>query len=151
MSVFCVYLNAETVMVSLVNDDGAAYIGGERNRLASALVEGAMEVFFQANHIVFDLGLPSDEEDVLPDRKTAALIARIGGAAYLLDVRAGAPVGDEGPPEYLAYDFVDLITDEIISTGVVRKTEIDTEVADSLTLCLLLGEKVAAGAVATLK
>ena len=49
MGVLCVQLQAETVMVSLLNDTGVEYFGGERNRLASALVEGAMDVFFKAD------------------------------------------------------------------------------------------------------
>lgn len=137
-------------MVSFLNDTDVQYFGGERTRLASAMIEGAMAVFFSENHIVFDLGLPSEERRELPDRETAALIARAGGAAFLLDVRMGAPEGDEGPPEYLAYDFVDLVEDSVIVSGVVRRSEVRGDIKDPYTVCLKLGEKVASTAVATI-
>jgi hypothetical protein len=147
----CVQPKAETVMVSLLNDSGVEYLSEERNPLASALVEGAMGVFFEANHIVFDLGLPEDDRPELPDRETAALIARTGGAAYMLDVRLGAPDGDEGLPEYLVYDFIDLVNNLVVVSGVINRDDLHTEVKDSLSLCVLMGEKAASEAVGTLE
>lgn len=147
----CPQPNAETVMVSLLNDSGVEYFGEERNQLASALVEGAMEVFFEANHIVFDLGLPKDDEAVLPDRETVARIARAGGAAYMLDLRLGAPDEDAGLPEYLVYDFIDLVNNLVVISGVIDRGDLHTEVKNSLSLCFLMGEKVALGAVGTLE
>jgi hypothetical protein len=151
IAALCVGLHAETVMVSLLNDKGVEYFGGERTRLASALVEGAMEVFFEADHIVFDLGFPTDETDLFPDRDTAALIARAGGAAYLLDLRVGAPDGDEGPPEYLLYDFIELVNGRVLTSGIVRLSDIRETVTDPLSVCLILGEEVASGALIALK
>lgn len=138
-------------MISLLNDTGVDYLGGERNRYASALIEGAMEMFFKADHIVFDLGLPRKDREVLPDRETAAGIARSGGADYMLDLRIGAPEESTEIPEYVVYDFIDLANSFVLVSGTVKKTEINTKVTDALHICLLLGQKAASTAVRALE
>lgn len=151
ISAFCGSIQAETVMISLLNDSGAEYIGGERNFYASAVVEGAMEVFFRANHIVFDLGLPVEEGEVLPGIQTVVRIARAGGAGYLLDMRVGSPEESSELPEYVTYDFLDLATNLVLISGIMRKEEIDAKVTDPFAVCLLLGEKAASVALLSLE
>ena len=138
-------------MVSLLNFEGSDFIGQERARLASAVVEGAMESFFESDHIVFDLGLPSDDETVLPDPQTAARIARTGGAGYFLDIRIGSPDEETGLPDFITYRFVDLAGDSVLTDGLIKKTEINAEVTDPITICMLLGAKAAAEAISTIK
>ena len=138
-------------MISLLNDSGVEYIGGERNFYASAVVEGAMEVFFKANHIVFDLGLPADEGEVLPGIQTVVRIARAGGASYLLDMRIGAPEKSSELPEYVTYDFLDLTTNLVLISGITKREEIGAKVTDPFSVCLLLGEKAASVAVLSLE
>jgi hypothetical protein len=144
-------LKAETVMVGLLNVEGGNFITQERVRLASAVVEGAMERFFESDHIVFDLGLPSDDETLLPDPQTAARVARTGGARYFLDMRIGSPDEDTGVPGFIAYQFIDLASDRVLTDGMIKKTEIHTEVADSIAICTLFGAMAAAEAISTIK
>jgi hypothetical protein len=144
-------LKADTVMVGLLDIEGGDFIRQERVRLASAVVEGAMESFFESDHIVFDLGLPSDDETPLPDPQTAARIARTGGAGYFLDMRAGSPDEETGVPDFVAYRFIDLASDRVLIDGMIKKTETHSEAADSITICTLLGATAAAEAISTIK
>ena len=143
--------SADTVMVSLFNGEGVTYFSQQRIRLASAVVEGAMEVFFESDHIVFDLGLTSDEEELPLDPRTASEIARTGGAGYFLDLRIGSPDEETGIPAFLAYSFVDLAADNILTDGTIKKAEIYAEQADSIDICALLGAKAAREAIRLLK
>ena len=145
-----VYTAAETVMVSLRNDTGVEYFTEERVRLASAVVEGAMDVFFQADHIVFDLGLPSDEPEQRTDRVTAAVIARLGGAGYMLDLRVGKPEVASGVPGYVAYDFIDVVDNRVLASGAVRRSDADPN-ATAEHICLFLGESAALEAIRALR
>ena len=138
---------ADTIMVGLLNAEGVEFIARERARLASAVVEGAMESFFESDHIVFDLGLPSDDETVLPDPKSAARIARIGGAGYFLDMRIGPPDDETGLPDYIIYEFIDLADNRALTGGMIKKAEIKADITDPLTICALLGAAAAAEAV----
>lgn len=144
-------IGAETVMIGLLNGEGVEFFSEERIRLASAMVEGAMEPFFEADHIVFDLGLPSDEEPLLPDPSLAAKIARSGGAGYFLDMRIGAPDEETGVPEGITYEFIDLVAARILASGAVKRVEFRDEAADSITICRLFGAKAAAEALLRLK
>ena len=142
---------ADTVMVGLLNAEGVDFFSQERIRLASAVVEGAMEGFFESDHIVFDLGLPSDEESLMPDPEMAAGIARAGGAEYFLDMRIGSPDEETGLPAFVAYAFVDLAVSRILTYGTIKKAEIYPEVTDSIDICALFGAKAAAEAILILK
>ncbi len=138
-------------MVSLLNVEGGEFFSYEQVRLASAVVEGAMEGFFESDHIVFDLGLPSDEESILPDPETAVRIARDGGAEYFLDMRVGTPDEVTGLPAFITYAFVDLSTDRVLTYGTIKKAEIYTDVTDPIVICALFGAKAAAEAILILK
>ncbi len=144
-------LKADTVMVGLLNAEGVQYFNRARARLASAVVEGAMESFFESDHIVFDLGLPADDESFPLDPKDALRIARAGGARYYLDMRIGAPDKETGLPEFITYEFIDLSDNRVLTRGTIKKAEIKTEATDSLTICALLGATAAADAVLILK
>jgi hypothetical protein len=142
---------AETVMVGLLNGEGVEFFAEDRTRLASALVEGAMEQFFEADHIVFDLGLPSDDETLLPDPSTAANIARSGGAGYFLDMRIGTPDEETGIPELITFEFIDLVAARVLVSGAIKRVDLRDEVADSITICERFGAKAASEALLLLK
>ena len=134
-------------MISLRNDTGVDYFSDVTIGLASAMVEGAMEIFFEADHIVFDLGLPNEERKSLPDREISAGIALAGGATYMLDLRAGPPDRLSGLPDYIAYEFIDLVGNRDIRSGVIHKTDISAEVTDAMNICFQLGRRAASVAV----
>ena len=144
-------IGAETVMIGLLNGEGVEFFNKERIGLASAMVEGAMELFFEADHIVFDLGLPADEETPLPEPSIAAKIAILGGAGYFLDMRIGAPDEETGVPEGITYEFIDLVAARILASGTVKRAELRDETADSMTICRLFGAKAASEALLRLK
>lgn len=142
---------ADTVMVGLLNIEGGDYFSQQRALLASAVVEGAMGVFFESDHIVFDLGLPSDDEELLPDSRTAVGIARAGGAEYFLDMRVGSPEEETGIPSFITFAFIDLISDHVLANGTIKKADVYSEQADSIGICALFGSTAAAEAIHLLK
>lgn len=149
--------SAETVMVSLQNDDRSRYIVQERIELVSAMEEGMMEPFFDANHIVFNLGINIEENAVSPSDELVARVALSGGASFLLNVYVGdvpEPAADGPadnqeelntlPPVQVRYTFIDLYRDRIITQGTLLTADLPPKkTANAMSACFTLGETAA--------
>ena len=138
----CVSLSAETVMISLENDEGSSYITKDRKELASAIVDGAMEQFFEADHIVFNSAFTHDE-GATPE--ATRRVAILGGAGILLTLGVGETEPALLAPLYLRFSLSDLRADGVIAEGNVALDEVMAgNQKTALRACFLMGARAAA-------
>ena len=136
---------AETVMINVSNGPDSNFITAERLPDVTALEDGAMELFFDNGHIVFNAGVSVDPKEGLrvDSRERVFQLAKMGGASYLLDVQIGAETGERSLPKVVLYTFYQVIDKQIISRGSIPLADVlKAERAGSQDVCRDLGREV---------
>jgi hypothetical protein len=144
----CASVQAETVMISLLNDEGSEFITEERVEYASSIVNGAMEQFFEANHIVFNAAFTTDAgaaQALEVAKRVAKQVAIRGGAGILFSVLVGGSEPALLAPIYVQYSLLDILADRVIAEGSVKLDEVLAgEKKTAVRACFLLGMHAAA-------
>ncbi len=139
-----VSLQAETVMISIRNDQDSGYITEERAEHASAIEDGAMEQFFDSDHIVFNMGLNIDEGSEDAAIEGIEKVATGGGAGFVFDIRTGEPDPTLLAPAYIRYSLLDLRRESVITEGSVTLADVLSDDTKSpVAICFLMGTRAA--------
>lgn len=116
---------------------------------AAAVEDGVMDVFFEAGHIIFNFGLPGEQNADLPFRAEhiAVRTAKAGGASFLIEIGLSDPVESKPAPERVFFRYLDVIREETLAEGFVDLADIDSDViTDPRELCELVGRAAAMAA-----